>query len=97
MELSLPPDLTDYVAAKLASGQFATVDELAIAALRHARNAEARELEALRRSIDEARASAARGEGTDLNTPEEIEAFFNEICREAEERVAAQKGASCAE
>lgn len=90
MELSLPPDLTDYVAAKLATGQFATVNELAIAALRHARNTEARELEELRRSIDEARASAERGEGTVIETEAEMEAFFNEICRGAEERVAAQ-------
>lgn len=62
MHESLPPDLHDFVAAKLATGQFRTVDDVAIVALRRLRDAEAQDTERLRTALQHAQAQIERGE-----------------------------------
>jgi len=81
MALTIPPDLTDFVAKKLATGEFTSLDELAFAAIRRIRNREAQELEELRSMLREADAQIDRGEYIEINSKEELKAFFEEIKR----------------
>ncbi len=88
MDLSLPPDLADFVSAKLATGQFSSVDEVAIAALRRYRDAEDSSLERLRESIQLSRDQIARGEGIRINTSDELHAYFEDVKRRGRDSLA---------
>jgi putative addiction module CopG family antidote len=73
----LPADIADFVSDQLASGRYSSVDELAIAALRHLRDAEVRDVEQLRGSLEIAREQLARGEGIDLTDAQTRRAYFD--------------------
>jgi Arc/MetJ-type ribon-helix-helix transcriptional regulator len=92
MDLSLPPDLADFVSAKLATGQFSSVNEVAIAAMRQCRDHENSSLAELRESIQLAREQIVRGEGIEINTSEELHAFFEDIKRRGRERIQESHG-----
>lgn len=57
---SVPPDLQDFIDAKLASGSFQSVDEIAFAAMRALRDKEERHAQ-LKRDIADAQAEIAAG------------------------------------
>lgn len=77
MHESLPPDLHDFVAAKLATGQFNSVDDVAIAALRRLRDAEAQNADELRSKLQQAQAQIARGECIVLQDDDAIDEYFD--------------------
>lgn len=81
MNDSLPPDLQDFVAAKLATGQFRTVDEVAIAALRRLRDAEEQHLAELRSALQHAQSQIERGECITLEGKAAIDGYFNSLKR----------------
>ena len=87
MALTIPPDLTDFVAKKLATSEFTSLDELAFAAIRRMRDREARELEQLRAMLREAESQIDRGECIEINSKDELKAFFEEIKRRGRERL----------
>ena len=60
--VSLPPDLEEYIDAKVASGEYAHASEVVRDALRLLRQHEAEKLEWLRNAIAEGIASGERGE-----------------------------------
>ncbi len=97
MDISLPPDLADFVSAKLAAGQFASVDEVTIAALRYYRDAEAESLERLRASLQEARDQIARGEGIEIADSTALHEYFEDVKRRGRARLAEKRGQSCAD
>lgn len=78
--ITLPPDLEAWARAEVAAGRAASVEALVADAL-EARRAE---IDHVRGKLDEARASIARGEGTDLE----------EFLRRGEERVARLRAAA---
>jgi len=94
VDVSLPHDLADFVSAKLATGQFASVDEVAIAAMRYYRDCEMQDLEELRRMLKEADESIDRGEGIEINTSEELHAYFEDVKRRGRARLAREPGRS---
>jgi putative addiction module CopG family antidote len=77
----LPADIADFVSDQLASGRYSSVDELAIAALRHLRDVEARDVEQLRGSLEVAREQLSRGEGIDLTDAQSRRAYFEDVLR----------------
>ncbi len=81
MNESLPPDLQDFVAAKLATGQFRTVDDVAIAALRRLRDAEEQGLLELRSALQRAQSQIDRGECIKLEGEEAIDQYFDAVKR----------------
>jgi putative addiction module CopG family antidote len=94
VDVSLPPDLADFVSAKLATGQFATVDEVAIAAMRQCRDFESQDLEELRRMLKEADESIDRGEYIELADGAAIHEYFEGIKRRGRENLASERGNS---
>jgi antitoxin ParD1/3/4 len=80
MVMHIPTDLEERIRAKVESGQYDDASEVIRTAMRLLDKRD-RQLEELRASIAEARASIERGEGIEL-TPE----VWDEIEREAHER-----------
>lgn len=90
MHESLPPDLQDFVAAKLATGQFRSVDDVAIAALRRLRDSEAQGLEQLRSALQQAEAQIERGEYIFLKDDAAIDRYFDSFKRRGERGVTSE-------
>lgn len=97
MDVALPEDLTGFVSGKIASGQFSSVDEVAIAALRYYRDAEADDLQRLRDSLKEAREQIARGEGIVISNSQELTQYFEDVKRRGMERLAEGRGQTCSD
>ncbi len=82
MNFSLTPGLEQFVRDRAGSGDYNNASEVVREALRLLkRTEEQRELgmERLRAAIREGDAALARGEATDLNTDEELDAFFAQL------------------
>lgn len=77
----MPPGLTHFVAKKPATGEFASLDELAFASIRRMRDHEIQELEQLQTMLGDADAQTDRGECIEINSDEELMAFFKEVKR----------------
>lgn len=88
----LPPDLTDYVSAKLASGMFASLEDMTIAALRHYRDTEALDVERLKASIEESRRQIARGECIEIHDKRALKEYFEDVKRRGREALAREQG-----
>ncbi len=84
--MPLPPDLTEFVAAEVAKGCYRTQDDLLSDAVRLLRE---RKLHVLRREIQRGLDSAARGELIEINSDEELAAFFDEILEDVRNEIAA--------
>ncbi len=95
MEFDLPSDLESFVSAKLATGGFRTIEEVAIAAMRTCRDAEQENLEELRAALQAAEAQIERGEGTTIQNQDELRTFFNDIRRAGDERAAVAARTQC--
>jgi antitoxin ParD1/3/4 len=76
----LPPDLSQFVKAEVASGRFASEDQVAIEEARLLRERKAK-LERLRADLQAARDQFERGEYTEYDQ-EGLRALFEEIKRE---------------
>ncbi len=94
MDISLPPDLAEFVSAKLAAGQFASADEVTIAALRYYRDAETQDLERLRTMLREADEQIDRGEFIELADSAAIHEYFEDVKRRGPDSLAKQRGDS---
>lgn len=81
MELSLPSDLADFVSAKVASGEFRTADEVAIAALRRLRDSESAELSELRAALSAADEQLDSGEYIELTDEAARRGYFDNLKR----------------
>ena len=78
-------DLAAFVSQSVASGKYATPDDVVAAALRSFRDREQYD-EWLRREIQKGLDELDRGEGIVLNNDEEIDAFFDQLLNEALEK-----------
>jgi Arc/MetJ-type ribon-helix-helix transcriptional regulator len=83
-----PPDLRDFVAQKIASGEFKSVDEFAIRAATIYRDMDRRHQE-LKESVHAAIADLDSGNYIELKTDEELKQFAEDIKRRGRERLAA--------
>lgn len=81
MELSLPADVAEFVSAKVASGEFSSADEVAIAAIRRFRDAESAELAELRAALAMADEQLDRGEYIELPDPAARRSYFEGLKR----------------
>jgi hypothetical protein len=92
MEIRLPPDQEAHLFA-LAARSGRSADEVVREAIILWEEREnARFLAAFRTSLDDAEASVARGEGTEI-TQESLREFTDDIKRRGRERLAAEKRA----
>jgi putative addiction module CopG family antidote len=85
MSQSLPPELERFIEQAIASGQYATREELLADAVRLLREHQLR-LDELRLDIQEGYDEIRRGEGIWLKTREELREFFDDIKRRGRER-----------
>jgi Arc/MetJ-type ribon-helix-helix transcriptional regulator len=87
-----PPDLRDFVAQKIAAGEFKSADEFAIHAAKVYREMDRRHRE-LKESVAEAIAELESGNYIELKGEDELHEFFEELKREGRKRLAdAAKG-----
>jgi antitoxin ParD1/3/4 len=87
MNLTLPPDLEEFVQQEVASGEFASREAAITAALQLLRERRDK-LEALRREITVGKAELDRGEGIILESQKDVDAFVEEIIARGEQRLA---------
>jgi Arc/MetJ-type ribon-helix-helix transcriptional regulator len=93
----LPPDLADFVSAKISTGEFTSVDDVAIAALRHYRDTEDSSLERLRDSIQLSRDQIARGECLRFTDREALKEYFEDVKRRGRAALEKEQGQSCSD
>lgn len=82
MNFSLTPSLEQFVRDRAGSGDYNNASEVvreAIRLLKRLEEQRALKMERLRRAVREGDEALARGEFTDLNSDEELDAFFAEI------------------
>ena len=82
MNFSLTPSLEQFVRDRAGSGDYNNASEVVREALRFLKRAEeqrALEMERLRAAIREGDEAVARGEFTDVNSEEELDAFFADL------------------
>ena len=82
MNFSLTPSLEQFVRNRVESGDYNNASEVAREAIRLLKRVEERralKLERLRAAIRDGDEAVARGEFTDLNSDEELDAFFAEV------------------
>ena len=85
MSPSLPPDLSAFVNQSVATGKYATEDEVLIAGLRRLQDDE-RASEELRSKLQEGVDALDRGHYTTVRSDAELEDFFQDIRRLGIER-----------
>jgi len=81
MKLSLPAELAGFVSAKVASGEFRSVDEVVIAALRRFQDADSSRLAGVRAAITVAYEQLARGEYVELADEVARRRYFDGVKR----------------
>ena len=82
MNFSLTPKLEQFVRDRVESGDYNNASEVAREAIRLLKRVEERralKLERLRAAIRDGDEAVARGDFTDLNSDEELDAFFAEV------------------
>lgn len=82
MNFSLTPSLEQFVRDRAGSGDYNNASEVvreAIRLLKRLEEQRALKMERLRRAVREGDEALDRGEFTDLNSDEELDAFFAEI------------------
>ena len=82
MNFSLTPSLEQFVRDRAESGDYNNASEVvreAIRLLRRVEEQRALKMERLRAAIREGDEALARGEFTDLNSDQELDAFFAEL------------------
>ncbi len=82
MNFSLTPSLEQFIRDRAGSGDYNNASEVvreAIRLLKRLEEQRALKMERLRRAVREGDEALARGEFTDLNSDEELDAFFAEI------------------
>lgn len=82
MNFSLTPNLEQFVRDRAKSGDFNNASEVVREALRLLKRLEeqrALKMEVLRAAVREGDGALARGEFTDLNSDEDLDAFFAEV------------------
>jgi len=82
MNFSLTPNLEQFVRDRAGSGEYNNASEVVREALRLLKRLEeqrALKMERLRAAVRDGDEALARGEFTDLNSNEELDAFFAEI------------------
>lgn len=84
------PELQQLVQAELATGEYASQDELLLEAMRLLADRSKRRQE-LRQELQIARDQLDRGEGIELDGDEALEAFFDEIKAEVNAELAAER------
>ena len=89
LRISLTPDQEAFIQQGIASGRFDSAEAIARLAMTRWEEYERQRAELLA-SIHLAEQSIARGEGTDISTPEALEACFDRIKREARQRYEAK-------
>jgi antitoxin ParD1/3/4 len=88
---SFSPELRQLVQEELATGEYASEDELLLQAVRLLADRNRRRQE-LRRELQVARDQLDRGEGIELDSDEALAAFFDEIEAEVNAEPAAENG-----
>ena len=78
MPEAYPPELSQYVQQKVASGEFQSEDDFIAEATRLYRELEARH-DRLRRDVDHAIQQIDRGQGIELKDDGELSQFFDDI------------------
>ena len=82
MNFSLTPNLEQFVRDRVESGDYNNASEVAREAIRLLKRVEERralKLERLRAAIRDGDEAVARGDFTDLNSDEELDALFAEV------------------
>ena len=82
MNVSLTPSLEQFVRDRAESGDYNNASEVVREAIRLLKRAEERralKMERLRAAIRDGDEALARGEFTDLNSDQELDAFFAEL------------------
>ncbi len=90
---SLPPDLMQFVADQLAQGKYDSTQDVVCDAVRLLREREER-LTALCADIDAGIAQIDTGDCIELETDDDVDAFFNDVIARAAMRQSQAKGAS---
>ena len=88
MATLLPPELEEFVQDELAHGRFASEADIHVAGIRLLRD----QLHELRREIAVGLEELARGEGTVIETEEELRAFGERIKARGRERLRSKQG-----
>jgi len=88
---SFSPELRQLVQEELATGEFASEDELLLQAVRLLADRNRRRQE-LRRELQVGRDQLDRGEGIELDSDEALGVFFDEIEAEVNAEPAAENG-----
>lgn len=89
MEVSLPPDLQQFIADQVKSGIFPSANEAVRRAVETLRDQSAdlnRDREELLREIDVGLAEIERNEGTDV-PPERLPEFFDHVIQQGRQRL----------
>ena len=85
-----PPELSQYVQQKVASGEFQSEDDFIAEATRLYRELEARH-DRLRRDVDHAIQQIDCGQGIKLNDEDELRRFFDDVKARGRQRLEARK------
>jgi putative addiction module CopG family antidote len=88
--ISLPPDVEQFVLQAVAEGKYPNEQDVVTDAIRLLRDLRKRH-QRLRGEIDEALASVDRGEGFEIDSDDSLAAFFDDLEREAQATIAAEK------
>jgi hypothetical protein len=84
-----PPDLREFVAQKIAAGEFKSAEEFAVQAAELYRELDRRQAD-LKRSVEEGLAQIESGDYIELNGDEELREFFEGVKRRGRELLARQ-------
>jgi antitoxin ParD1/3/4 len=90
---SLPPDLVQFVADQLAQGKYESTTDVVCDAVRLLRERDER-LTALRADIEAGIAQVDSGDYIELETDDDVDAFFNDVVARAAMRQSQAKGAT---
>lgn len=82
-----PPDLRDFVAQKIASGEFKSADEFAIQAARVYREMDQRHAD-LKQAVAEGLAQIESGDYIEINGEQELHDFFEGVKKRGREKLA---------
>jgi antitoxin ParD1/3/4 len=86
----LPPDLEQFVFDQLAKGKYQSATDVVCDAVRLLREREER-LESLRAEIDQGISQLDAGEFIELDSDDELQAFFNDIETRGKQRLASEQ------
>lgn len=84
----IPPEFQDFVDHELSTGNYRSAEEIVSDGLRLLRE---RKLYELRKEIDVGRKQLDRGEAIEIENPEELERFFDDIKQRGRLRMQSQE------